>query len=262
MNTSPRNPLLAAGSGDIALLGGWCTLANSFAAELVASSGVDYAVVDMQHGLSGFSDLVPMLQAIAVAGVAPLVRVPQGGYGVAQRALDAGALGVIFPMIHDRSEAEEAVRCCFYPPLGQRSFGPVRSKMRIGSDPVWANQNVLCLVQIESREAVSNLQEILQAPGVSGVYVGPADLALTHGFLPGDDSAELMALLGQVAAACRSAGSIPAIHTQSGSDALRMASMGYRMCSVGTDSVWLSSAYSREISVARNGTPRPTRSLY
>ena len=97
MSAPARNPLRSRIEGSELLLGGWCTLPTSFAAELVASSGVDYAVIDMQHGLTGYSDLVSMLQAISLAGAVPLVRIPFGDYGVAQRALDAGALGLIFP---------------------------------------------------------------------------------------------------------------------------------------------------------------------
>jgi 4-hydroxy-2-oxoheptanedioate aldolase len=137
--------------GEEPLFGGWCTLPSSFAAELVAHCGVDYAVVDMQHGLSGYSDLVPMMQAIALSGIAPMVRIPFGDLGTAQRALDAGAMGLIIPMVNDEAFAKLAVQACRYPPLGERSYGPIRSRLHVGADTEWVNSQVMCLVQIETK---------------------------------------------------------------------------------------------------------------
>lgn len=192
------NPLRARLDEPEALLGGWCTLPTSFAAELVGRSGVDYAVVDMQHGLGSYSDLISMLQAISLAGAVPLVRIPFGDYGLAQRALDAGAMGLIVPMVNNVDLARAAVNACRYPPIGERSFGPIRAKLHLGTDPQWANEQVMCLVQIETREAMSQLDGILDVPGIDGVYVGPADLALSHGLPAGSPTEELTALLSRI----------------------------------------------------------------
>lgn len=244
------------------LFGGWCTLPSSFAAELVANCGVDYAVVDMQHGLSGYSDLVSMMQSIALAGIAPMVRIPFGDLGTAQRALDAGAMGLIIPMVNDEAFAKLAVQACRYPPLGERSYGPIRARLHLGSDTQWVNSQVLCLVQIETKEAMSNLDAILAVPGIDGVYVGPADLALSHGMPPGVATEELDVLLRRIVDACHAHGRIPAIHTLSGVDALEKVALGYRMCSIGSDSVWLQSAYSQQVAFAKEKSLEVTGGLY
>ncbi len=262
MSVPTRNPLRSRIEGSEQLLGGWCTLPTSFAAELVASSGVDYAVIDLQHGLTGYSDLVSMLQAISLAGAVPLVRIPFGDYGMAQRALDAGAMGVVFPMVNTPELARTAVDCCRYPPLGERSFGPIRSKFNLGTDPAWVNSQILCLVQIETRQSMSSLDSILAVEGVDGVYVGPADLALSHGLAVGKPSIELDELLRRIHEACVGHGKIPAIHTTSGADCLEKIALGYRMCSIGSDSVWLHAAYTEEVAKARNAVAISAGDLY
>ncbi len=262
MSAPARNPLRSRIEGSELLLGGWCTLPTSFAAELVASSGVDYAVIDLQHGLTGYSDLVSMLQAISLAGAVPLVRIPFGDYGMAQRALDAGALGLIFPMVNSPELARIAVDCCRYPPLGERSFGPIRSKLNLGTDPVWVNIQIMCLVQIETRQSMSNLDSILAVEGVDGVYVGPADLALSHGLSVGKPSVELDALLRRIRDGCVGQGKIPAIHTTSGVDCREKIALGYQMCSIGSDSVWLHAAYTEEVAKARDEVANSAGGLY
>jgi len=256
------NPLRSRLASEKPIFGGWCTLPTSFAAELVGVSGVDYAVVDMQHGLTGYSDLVSMLQAISLAGAVPMVRVPFGDHGIAQRALDAGAMGLIFPMINTVSLAQEAVRSTRYPPLGERSYGPIRARLHIGIDTEWVNSQILCLVQIETQEAMTNLKGILSVPGIDGVYVGPADLALSHGMPPGTSSAELDALLSHIVTACAASSRIPAIHCTSGADAREKVALGYRMCSIGSDSVWLGSGYTQQVALAREHASEVTGGLY
>lgn len=262
MGAPKGNPLRSRLDSPEPLFGGWCTLPTSFAAELVGTSGVDYAVVDMQHGLTGYSDLVSMLQAITLTGAVPMVRIPFGDHGIAQRALDAGAMGLIFPMINTVALAEDAVRSCRYPPLGERSYGPIRARLHIDIDTTWVNSQILCLVQIETREAMDNLDGILAVPGIDGVYVGPADLALSHGMPPGKSSSELDELLSRIVQACRTHSRIPAIHSLSGADARDKVALGYRMCSIGSDSVWLGSAYTQQVALAREQTSEAAGGLY
>lgn len=262
MSSPKGNPLRSRLESSEPLFGGWCTLPTSFAAELVGNSGVDYAVVDMQHGLTGYSDLVSMLQAISLAGAVPMVRIPFGDHGIAQRALDAGSMGLIFPMVNTVALAEVAVHSCRYPPLGERSYGPIRARLHIDIDTEWVNSQVLCLVQIETKEAMSNLDGILAVPGIDGVYVGPADLALSHDMPPGKLSAELDALLSRIVEACRAGSRIPAIHCVSGADAQAKVALGYRMCSIGSDSVWLGSGYTQQVALAREQVSEVAGGLY
>ena len=232
-------------------VGGWCALPSSFSAELVAGVGVDYVVIDMHQGLSAYSDIVPMLQAIAGTPATPLLRVPHGDLATAQRALDAGAEGLIFPLVNNAGDAAASVAACRYPPEGSRSFGPIRSQGHLGADTAHANREVLCLVQIETAEAIRNLEQIVGHPGVDGVYAGPADLALSHGLELGAESDEMEALFEAIVATCRDTGRIPAVHAVSGRGARRAFDRGFTMVSVGDDATWLRAGYAREIAASR-----------
>src|SRR5215468_8184130 len=162
-------------------VGGWVAIPNAFAVEMYASQGWDSVTIDMQHGASDINDVVPLLQAIRSGGDAtPLVRVPWNDPAHIMRVLDAGAYGIICPMINTKAEAEALVRAGRYPPLGERSFGPFRAAQYGGAD-YWqhANNEVLLIAMIETRQAVSNLEEILSVKGLSGVYIGPSDLSFS-----------------------------------------------------------------------------------
>lgn len=235
-------------------VGGWCSIPSSFSAELVASLGPDYVCVDMQHGLTGISELVPMLQGIAVHGPTPLVRIPHRDLATAQRALDAGAQGVIVPLVQNARDAAEAVAACRYPPLGTRSFGPIRARLHLGTDTEQVNREVLCIVMIETAEGLANLDEILACPGVDAVYVGPADLALGLGARVGSESA-IADALDRILSACRSRGVPAGIHAASGDGARRALEQGFMMATVTTDAALLSAVYQRELTVARGAAP-------
>lgn len=166
-------------------LGGWCAIGNSFSAELMGRAGFDWVCVDQQHGLVGPDALVPMIQALSLTSTPAFVRVPWNEPASIMRALDAGAQGVIVPLVNSAAEAEAAVSAARYAPLGQRSWGPARPLQEIpGYDPTLGNRRVVVVVQIETVEAIANLEEILIVPGVDAVFVGPSDLALSAGWEP------------------------------------------------------------------------------
>jgi len=257
-----NNQLKAAVSTGARAVGAWCSLPTPFSAELVAGLGVDYVVIDMQHGLAAYSDLVAMLQAMAASAVTPMVRIPHRDFALAQRALDAGAQGLICPMVNDAADCAEAVGSCRYPPQGARSYGPIRARLHLGPDPVHANQEILCLVQIETVEAVRNLSEILSFPGIDGVYVGPSDLALTHGLPVGTRSEEMEKLLSKIVAACREAGRIAGVHAFSGAAARRGLERGFTMVTVCSDVISLRAGYLRELAIASQTDPPASDGFY
>ena len=161
------------------VLNGWLSIGSPFVAEILAAQGYDSLTIDQQHGLLGYEALAPMLQAMKASPVTPMVRVPWLSAGDIMKALDAGALGIICPMINSRAEAERFVSCMRYPPHGQRSFGPTRAVFAHGSDyGREADASVLCLAMIETADGMRNLDEIVATPGLDGVYIGPADLTL------------------------------------------------------------------------------------
>ena len=155
-------------------VGGWVAIPDPYAVETYAAQGWDSVTLDMQHGGSNINDAVPLMAAIqSNSDATPLVRVPWNDPAQIMRALDAGAMGIICPMINTKAEAEALVRSCRYPPMGERSFGPYRAS-QYGAD-YWqkANEEVLLFAMVETRQAVSNLEEILSVKGINGVWTPP-----------------------------------------------------------------------------------------
>ena len=174
-----------------AVLNGWLSIPDSFSAEIMARQGWDSLTIDLQHGMSDFSNALFMLQAIATTETVPLVRIPWLEAGIAMKVLDAGAYGIICPMINHRAQAETLMSYLRYPPAGLRSFGPTRANFSAGAD--YARKcadELIALAMIETREALDNLAEIVKTDGLDGVYIGPADLSLALGFQPGFDREE------------------------------------------------------------------------
>jgi 4-hydroxy-2-oxoheptanedioate aldolase len=236
------------------LVGAWSCLGSAFAAELCAVEGFDYVCVDLQHGLSHFDTMAPMLIAISRTGVSPIVRVPANQPHYMGKAFDAGAEAVIVPMVNSRQDAERAVAGCRYAPEGTRSFGPVRSGLFLNqAPPVEVNREALCLVMIETIGAVERAEEICATPGVDGVYVGPADLAVTMGLAPGRDEmpAEHAQAIVHVRETCDAHNLIAGIHTTGGAQARGYLDAGFRMVSLATDAALLSAAHRAELAAAR-----------
>jgi 4-hydroxy-2-oxoheptanedioate aldolase len=164
---------------------GWLAIPNSFCAEVMAHQGWDTLTIDLQHGLIDTAALVPMLQAIQATPCMPMVRVPWLEPGVIMKTLDAGAQAIICPMVNTREDAERLVQYTRYAPQGGRSFGPVRAGMVHGSDYAEkANENIVVLAMIETRQAFENLDAICSVKGIDGVYIGPSDLSLSLGCKP------------------------------------------------------------------------------
>ena len=155
------NKALAAWRRGEQTLGGWLSLANVHSAETMANLGFDWLCIDLQHGLLDYQDLTVMLPAISTTDVTPLVRVPWNEPYEIMKVLDAGAYGVIVPMINNRAEAEQAVAACRYPPRGNRSFGPIRAA-RHGrlSYAEQANDEIACIAMIETAEGIERAEEI------------------------------------------------------------------------------------------------------
>jgi 4-hydroxy-2-oxoheptanedioate aldolase len=223
-------------------IGGWCVIPGSFAAELMGRVGFDWICIDTQHGVIGFDQMLPMLQALSATGTPAFVRVPWNEPSDIMKALDAGAQGVIVPMVNSKEEAERAAGACRYPPQGYRSWGPTRAAMQVsGFGPESANRAVVCMVMIETVEGLAAVDEILAVPGVDGVYVGPNDLAVTHGMTPDATASdpEHRRLIEKILQACVRRGLIAGIHCSGPDTAIRWREAGFRMLNVDNDSVFL-----------------------
>mgnify|MGYP003133383027 CR=1 FL=1 len=213
------------------VLNGWSVIPGSFLAEVMVSLGWDALTIDMQHGMVSETDMLSMLQAVSTTRVTPMVRLGANSPELVGKALDAGAMGVICPLINSPEDASRFVSACRYPPLGVRSSGATRAMIYAGFDyGANADEQVLKFAMIETRDALNNLEEIAATPGLDGLYVGPSDLSLAYGGKQGFDIDEprMMEAYKAIAAACQKHGLTAGIHTASPEFAGRMQAIGYR----------------------------------
>ncbi len=168
---------------------GWLSVSHGFTAEIMARQGFDALCVDMQHGTSELNDVLPMLQAISQTDTVPVVRVAWNEPAAIMKALDLGAYGIIVPLVNNAEEAALAVSACRYPPVGMRSSGPVRA-MHYGGEGYFeqANDEIVVMAMIETKEGLANLDAICATPGLDAVYIGPADLSFALGMAPRGDN--------------------------------------------------------------------------
>lgn len=206
-------------------------------AGVASKAGYDFVCVDMQHGMLDFGDMCSMIDAIGSGNALPVVRTASGDEGLAGRYLDAGAVAVIFPMINTKAQAEACVRACYYPPRGERSMGAIGATLHFG-DAYFDVANDICLPipMIETVEAVEHLEEILSVDGIDIVFVGPSDLAISHGLDPMNDNpdARFQSALQRIVAKCREQDVIAGIYT-SAELANRRIEQGFRLLSISTD---------------------------
>ena len=236
-----RNGVREAWAAGRPALGAWLVIPSAFSAEIIAHGEFDWVCVDMQHGVIDYAQMVTMLQAVAATDVTPLVRVPWNEPGIIGKTLDAGARGVIIPMVNSRVEAERAVQACRYAPMGTRSYGPVRANYYAGFDYFAnANEDVLCIVMVETRDAVAQVEDIVSVPGIDAVYVGPADLSVTLGLppAPDQDAASFSDAITRILDACRTQGVVPGIAGNQQTAPKRI-EQGFRLVEVAADAALL-----------------------
>ena len=234
-------------------LGGWSNLPDIHIAETVARSGIDWICFDLQHGLMDYSDLTRLLPAITGLPLTPLVRVAACQPDQIGKALDAGARGVIVPMINTAADARRAVDACYYPPKGQRSCGPMRDAMVEGLSYLGtANDEIACLLMIETAEGLANLNAIAAVPGVTGLFVGPMDLTYGLGLSPGDFTNErFTSALQAIIRACvsnRLACGMFGFSAAMATDALER---GFDFVSIGSDIGFLREGLARALALVR-----------
>jgi 4-hydroxy-2-oxoheptanedioate aldolase len=242
------------------VVNGWLGIASSITAELTAAQDFDSVCIDMQHGSIDYQAAVPMLQAISTTGKTPLVRVPWNDPAIIGKVLDAGAYGVICPMVNTRAQCEAFVAACRYAPLGGRSYGPQRAVLYGGPDyAAKANETILTLAMVETMEAMDNLEAILSTPGLDAVYVGPSDLSLSMGEKPGYDPQYpgVMKAIKRIAVEAKKHKVVPCIHVGTTAYALEMFAAGYRLISYAGDYRFLQWSMQQGLKALRAGKPAP-----
>ena len=225
---------------------GWLQISNSFTAELMANQNWDSLTLDMQHGVIDYPNAVGMLQAISTTNVVPMARVNWNEPGQIMKILDAGAYGIICPMVSNKLEANKFVKACMYPPDGYRSYGPIRGLVYGGSDYAeCANNEILKFAMIETKESLENLDEIMETPGLDGIYIGPADLSLAIGEKPSFDKPEgdpVYDVIMRILEHAKKNKIIAGIQNGQPEYAEKMIKKGFQLVTIGSDQRYMTAA--------------------
>jgi 4-hydroxy-2-oxoheptanedioate aldolase len=249
------NRLRTMWADDQPVMNGWLALPNSFSAEVMANAGWDSLTIDLQHGMVDYTAMLPMLQAISTTNTVPIVRVPWLEPGILMKVLDAGAYGVICPMINTREDAQKLVHYTHYAPQGTRSFGPLRASIYGGPDyPQHANSTIVTFAMIETAQALDNLDSILSVEGLDAIYIGPSDLSLSLGCKPVFDDVEPKAqqAIEHVMARAKAHGVVAGIHNGRADVAKARVGLGFRFVTLASDAKLLATG-SQEVLAAMRG---------
>ncbi len=241
---------------DKTAVNGWLAVANSFSAETMAHQGWDSLTIDMQHGVIDYQAMVTMLQAISTTPTVPVVRVPWLEPGIIMKSLDAGAYGVICPMVNTREDAQKLVAYTRYAPKGTRSFGPVRALLYGGADyAAHANDTVIAFAMIETAQALDNLDDILSVEGLEAIYIGPSDLSLALGCRPVFDDPDPKAVqaIEHILERAKAHGVVAGIHNGVPEVALARAAKGFRFVTVGSDARLMAAGSQQILKAMRAG---------
>jgi 4-hydroxy-2-oxoheptanedioate aldolase len=212
-------------------------LGSALSVEVMSDCGVDFILLDRQHGSWGDDSTVNALIAMRAGSAVPMARVLHNDFARIGRLLDEGMLGIIVPMVNTPDEAKAAARACRFPPVGDRSWGWGRARAYGNDYSDWIDDQLFLAIQIETKEAVENAEAILATPGVDGCWVGPSDLALSLGFHPSemDTRDEHARALEKVLQACKNTGKIPGIAGRSVADGVQRAGLGFQFVTAGSD---------------------------
>ena len=233
----------------------WCSIPSAVTAEMTSLNEFDSITIDMQHGLVDYQVALNMLQVISGSGKTPLVRVPWNEPGIITKSLDAGALGIICPMINTPEDAINFVGATRYAPEGHRSSGPTRALMVHGVNyHNEANDKIISLAMIETVEALENVEKIAATDGLTGIYIGPSDLSISMGFKPGLDRVEpeMIDAINKIYDACKNNNIKVGIHCLSPSYLKEKLSNGYDLATLASDVRIYAEGLSNKIKEARS----------
>lgn len=224
----------------------WLGLSHAYTAEMAATAGFDWLLIDGEHAPNDLRSLLDQLRAIAPYASQPIVRPPTGDPVLIKQYLDIGVQTLLVPMVESATQAAELVAAMRYPPAGFRGVGHVLGRAarwgRVADYLQHADQEMCLLVQVETREGLDNLDEIAATPGVDGVFIGPADLSAAMGHLGNADHPEVRAVIDDAIARVRTAGKAAGIVTVDEEAARRYLAAGCTFVGVGIDTLLLVNA--------------------
>jgi 4-hydroxy-2-oxoheptanedioate aldolase len=240
-----------------AVVNGWLAIPNAFSAEMYSKCGWDSVTVDMQHGVQDYLSCVACFQGIQPSGAVPMVRVPWNEPGIIGKVLDAGAMGVICPMVNTEAEARALVQYCKYPPAGTRSNGPIRAGAygSAGAYQKTANDEILVIPMIETKTAIENIGKILDVPGIDGIYIGPSDLSFSLGKEPKLDveDPEILAIYDMLLAETGKRGIAAGLHNGTPAYAKRMIEKGFKLVTIANEVGLMVQAATAAVKATRGG---------
>lgn len=235
-------------------IGAWLGSCSPFVAEQMAHAGYDWLCVDGEHSAVDIQTAVQMMQAISSTDTIPIARVQWNDPVQVKRMLDGGAYGVVIPWVNTKAEAEQAAAACRYPPQGIRGMGPYRGMMYGGPDyAAHANDEIACIIQIETIGAVENIDEILSVPGIDATLIGPADLAMSMGIpvKPDNPHPDHVAACAEVLAGSVRNGVTPGIYCAHETEAARRVTEGWKFLNIGTDGQYIAQGARRGVATVR-----------
>lgn len=242
-----------------AVVNGWLAIPSTFSAETMAHQGWDSLTVDLQHGVVDYQKAVDMFTAISTTQTVPMARVPWNEPGILAKVLDAGAYAVICPMVNTREDAEKLVAATRYPPLGNRSLGPIRALLYAGADYArQANDTVVVFAQTETKQGLDNLDEILSVEGLDGVYIGPADLSLSFGCAPTFDEVDppVAEAIDHIVARAKAHGKVAGVHNGTPEYALKRIAKGFQFVTISSDARLMAAGAQQIVGKMRADAPR------
>ena len=243
---------------DKAAVNGWLAIGNSFSAEVMAHQGWDTLTIDLQHGVIDYAAMVTMLQAISTTPTVPIVRVPWLEPGIIMKSLDAGAYGLICPMVNTREDAQKFVAWTNYAPQGTRSFGPIRALLYGGADyAAQANDTVVRFAMIETAQALDNLDAILSVEGLDAIYIGPSDLSLALGCRPVFDDVDppVAQAIDHILERATAHGIKAGVHNGIAEGALARIAKGFRFVTIGSDARLMAAGSQQVLAKMRASAP-------
>ncbi len=242
-----------------AMVNGWLAIPSGFSAETMAHQGWDSLTIDMQHGVIDYQAAVGMLTAISTTATVPVVRIPWLDPGIAMKMLDAGAYGIICPMVNSAEDCEKLVAATHYPPRGTRSMGPIRATLYGGADyQKQADGTIVVFAMIETRQALDNLDEILSVKGLDAVYIGPADLSLALGCAPTFDDVDrpVAEAIDFILAKAKEHGVVAGIHNGTPEGALKRIAKGFQFVTIASDARLMAAGAQQVVAKMRQGLPK------
>jgi 4-hydroxy-2-oxoheptanedioate aldolase len=234
----PRNAFKQALAKQERQVGLWCGLANPIAAEILAGAGFDWIVIDGEHAPNDITTLLPQLQAMRGGAAEPVFRVPWNDMVIIKRALDVGARSLLIPFVQNAGEARKAVAAARYPPLGIRGVSVTPRANDYGRITNYhrnAHLDLCILVQLETKDALKEIEAVAAVEGVDGIFIGPSDLAAAFGQLGNPRHPDVQAAIKEAAQRIRAAGKSAGFLTGNPDDAEALFAMGYNFTAVGSD---------------------------